>query len=98
MGPFFIPADLLAHAGTIRRAGSTATVKSYSRRFYCSGEPIAVALLSLHHLRVILVSADDHQPVGIHDGDREDALVQAGDERRLVDGPRLAGIGGVEDA
>src|SRR5690242_12656226 len=25
------------------------------------------------HLRMIIVSADDHQPVGIHDGDREDA-------------------------
>jgi hypothetical protein len=33
---------------------------------------------------MIIVSADDHQPVGVHDGDREDALVQAGDERRLL--------------
>src|SRR5258708_11177720 len=52
----------------------------------------------LHHLGMIIVSANDHQPVGIHDGDREDAFVQAGDTRRLGGGPRLAGIGGVEDA
>jgi hypothetical protein len=46
---------------------------------------------------MIVVSADDHLPVGIHNGDREDALVQPGDERRLGDGPRLTGIGGMED-
>src|SRR5215470_12385573 len=47
---------------------------------------------------MIVVSANDHQPVGIHDGDREDALIQAGNERRLGGGPRLARIGCVEDA
>src|ERR1700757_2454992 len=59
---------------------------------------VTVGGIWLHHLRMIIVSADDHQPVGIHDGNREDALVQAGDERRLGGGPRLAGIGGVEHA
>src|SRR5215469_18185852 len=59
---------------------------------------VTVGGIWLHHLRMIIVSADDHQPGGIYDGDREDALVQAGDERRLGGGPRLAGVGGVEDA
>src|SRR5215831_6862489 len=53
---------------------------------------VAVGGIWLHHLGMIIVSAHDHQTVGIHDGDREDALVQAGDERRIRGGPRLSGI------
>jgi hypothetical protein len=32
---------------------------------------------------MVVVAADDYQPIGIHDGDREGTLVQATDERRL---------------
>src|SRR5262244_559177 len=90
------------HGGT-GRARHNRDTPAVSRRTVAALFPSLAAVVTvggiwLHHLRMIIVSADDHQSVGIHDGDREDALVQAGDERRLGGGPRLARIGSVEDA
>src|SRR5215469_17899563 len=86
--------------GSVRHNRDTPTVSrgTVAALFPSLAAVVTVGGIWLHHLRMIIVSADDHQSVGIHDGDREDALVQAGDERRLGGGPRLAGIGGVEDA
>src|SRR5215813_10560438 len=90
------------HRGTgrVRHNRDTPAVsrRTVSALFPSLAAVVTVGGVGLAHLRMIIVSADDHQPGGIHDGYREDALVQARDERRIGGGPRLAGIGGVEDA
>src|SRR5271165_145805 len=90
------------HGGTrcVRHHSDTPAVSrgTMAALFPSLAAVVTVGGIWLHQLRMIIVSADDYQPLGIHDSDREDALVQAGDERRLGGGPRLARIGGVEDA
>src|SRR5262249_38923026 len=85
--------------GRVRHNRDTPPV---SRRTVAALFPTLAAVITIGgiwflHLRMIIVAADDRQPVGIHHSDREDSLVQAGDERRLRGSPRLAGIGGVEN-
>src|SRR6266478_2143990 len=52
---------------------------------------VGIGRIGFHHLRMIVVAADNRQAIGVQYGDRENALVQACDQRRLGGRPSLAG-------